>query len=215
MQHFRVPEFCAYFELKVWGGTVVGVNPMHSFGVGLNLHEYRHRHSVFGVVAKQDKISCVVVRDDQRDYFDLPGGGLKSGESEQVALVREFEEETGLLVQCKVKLAEAGQYFVRSDQTTKIYSHGGFWSAEQVGFGTRRERNHRLCWLDPAEAVVSLRQESHAWFVLQWLRWSQRKKDYYRAAETKRHWQLAERFERKHGVKGLDLGSEKVVAMAI
>ena len=102
---------------------------MFSFTNSLSKDDPRHtpRHVVFGVVAKANKIACVACLDGSRGYFDLPGGGMKVGETEERAIVREFREETGLLVRPTKRLTQAGQYYLSSDGKTWRYSFGGLW----------------------------------------------------------------------------------------
>ncbi len=58
---------------------------------------YKERPSVYGLCTRNDeKIALVKVGGSQNFHFDLPGGGVESGESDAEAVVRELDEETGL-----------------------------------------------------------------------------------------------------------------------
>jgi len=148
---------------------------------------YKPRHTVFGLVADGGKVLCAAVKQASRCYFDLPGGGVGADEDEETALAREFAEETGYVVTPQARLAEAGQYFTRSNGQSRVYSYGGFWTAAWAGAHVARaEENHRAVWLEAPVAIASLRHESHAWFVAQWLRWSERSQQDYGRASAER-----------------------------
>lgn len=56
--------------------------------------DFINRNSVYGVMAQN---GCVLmVQDSKSGRWELPGGGVESGESELEALMREVLEETGL-----------------------------------------------------------------------------------------------------------------------
>jgi 8-oxo-dGTP diphosphatase len=54
------------------------------------------RVSVYGVLKTKTKI--LVQRNPHSSKYSLPGGGIEIGESPKEALIREFEEETGILI---------------------------------------------------------------------------------------------------------------------
>ena len=59
-----------------------------------------------GVVLVEDNRVALIERSrDGHHYFVFPGGGVKKHKSPKEAAVREMEEETGLLVSIKQKLA--------------------------------------------------------------------------------------------------------------
>ncbi len=64
----------------------------------------RTRVSAYGLITQEDEILLCRISPDF--FFDagkwtLPGGGIEFGESPEQAMVREVEEETGLLVQAQ------------------------------------------------------------------------------------------------------------------
>jgi 8-oxo-dGTP diphosphatase len=133
--------------------------------------DYRLRATAFGVVLRAGRLACVRVDRGEGSYFDLPGGAVDGDETEEQALVREFIEETGMTVRPVARIAEAGQYFRKSDGAP-INNVGGFWVAEQVSLDPARkiEADHELVWLDPAFALAHLRHDAHAWAVSSWIR---------------------------------------------
>ena len=54
------------------------------------------RPSVRGIIFKDDKIA--LVHSKKYDYYKFPGGGCKKGENLVETLIREVQEETGLVV---------------------------------------------------------------------------------------------------------------------
>ena len=132
---------------------------------------YRARPTAFGLVFCDSRLACVRVDRGEGSYFDLPGGAVDGIETEEQAVVREFREETGMRVRPLTRIAEASQYFRKSDGEP-INNIGGFWMAEQLALdpAAKVEADHELVWLDPHEALANLRHDAHAWAVTVWLR---------------------------------------------
>jgi 8-oxo-dGTP diphosphatase len=134
--------------------------------------DYRERPSAYGLLERDGRLALVHVSlSDRAPFFDLPGGGIDEGESEAEALVREFGEETGLVIEPGELVTRAEQYML-SAHDEAFLSQGGFFEAE---LGHERpelkiEDSHALVWLDPNEALLRLRHDSHAWAVSAWLR---------------------------------------------
>ena len=135
--------------------------------------EYKNRWAAFGIAEGRDgKIALVEVRKPGRPpYFDLPGGAVDGGEDEQAAIVREFGEETGLVVEVGRHIVEISQPFVKSNGQP-LRNFGGVYAVTVKGERPelKVEDDHTLVWLDPRDAVVALRHDGHAWAVAAWLR---------------------------------------------
>lgn len=141
------------------------------FGTARPGLDYTHRPAAFGLVEQDGKLACVRVDRGEGAYYDLPGGAVDGGESEVQAVVREFLEETGLSIRPEDRIAEARQYFLKSDGAP-VNNAGGFWTARVEGCDpdAKCEDDHELVWLDPLFALANLRHEAHAWAVVCWLR---------------------------------------------
>lgn len=134
--------------------------------------DYRHRAAVFGIAEREGMIACVnICREGGYSYFDLPGGAVEGEETEAQALIREFSEETGLVVAPLDRLTEASQYFVRTDGEA-LNNVSAFWSMTITADkpDAKREADHSLVWLTPHEALKAVRHEAHAWAITCWLR---------------------------------------------
>lgn len=131
---------------------------------------YASRPAVFGLVVRDGLLACVRVTRDV-PYLDLPGGAVDGDETEEQALVREFIEETGMTVRPSGRLAEAGQFFRRSDDAP-VNNLAGFWLCQFLSIEPERkvETDHELVWLDPLSVLSGLRHDAHAWAVATWLR---------------------------------------------
>jgi 8-oxo-dGTP diphosphatase len=133
--------------------------------------EYKHRWAAFGIAERAGgTIALVEVRKpDRPPYFDLPGGAVDG--DEHAAVVREFGEETGLVVEVGVRVIEVSQPFLKSDGQP-VCNNGGIYVVKVVGekLELKVEEDHTLVWLDPRDAVVALRHDAHAWAVAAWLR---------------------------------------------
>lgn len=133
--------------------------------------DYRPRATAFGLVFRDTKLACVRVDRGEGSYLDLPGGAVDGGETEEQAVVREFLEETGMTVRPLTRIAEASQYFRKSDGEP-INNTGGFWTAEPLSLdpAAKVEADHELVWRDPHQALARFRHDAHAWAVAVWLR---------------------------------------------
>ncbi len=146
------------------------MSPSLQFGRPDDGVDYLFRPTAFGLVFRDEKIACVRVTRDA-PYYDLPGGAVDGDETEQQALVREFVEETGMTVRPIARIAEAGQYF-RKSEGSPVNNVGGFWIAERLALdpAAKVEGDHELVWLHPRTALAELRHDAHAWAVAAWLR---------------------------------------------
>lgn len=133
---------------------------------------YKDRPAAFGIAERDDgRIALVRVEKPEGTWRDLPGGAVDPGEDDAQAMVREFGEETGLVVHCGRLVARADQYFLKSDGEP-VDNRAGVYIAELAGedAGLKIEADHTLEWWEPVEALTALRHDSHAWAVAAWLR---------------------------------------------
>jgi 8-oxo-dGTP diphosphatase len=141
------------------------------FGTAASGLDYRLRATAFGLVVQDGRLACVRVDRGEGSYFDLPGGAVDGDETEEQAVVREFLEETGMTVRPLSRIAEASQYFRKSDGQP-INNTGGFWTVEHLSLdpAAKVEADHQLVWIEPHQALAQLRHDAHAWAVAAWLR---------------------------------------------
>jgi 8-oxo-dGTP diphosphatase len=128
---------------------------------------YRDRPAAFGVMERDGLVALVTVeKPGYAAWLDLPGGALDPGEDAATAMIREFGEETGLVVAAGEMLGEADQFFINT--------HGEAFNNRQTLFETRLlgeaaelkiETDHTLVWLPLFDAVARLRHDSHSWAV--------------------------------------------------
>lgn len=134
--------------------------------------DYADRPAAFGILEREGRIAAVrVQKSGHPAWFDLPGGAIDPGEVAAQAVVREYGEETGLRVSVVSPYAQADQFFLNTD--------GQAWNNRAAFFvlalagedgALKIEDDHTLVWLDPNEAVATLRHDAHAWAVAAWLR---------------------------------------------
>ncbi|MDB5429953.1 MAG: mismatch repair protein MutT [Caulobacter sp.] len=145
---------------------------MQQFGEPRSGVTYRPRPAAFGIAEQDGRIAVVHVRPEEGgDWIDLPGGAIDPGEDELQALVREFGEETGLVVTPGREITRAAQYFEMTDGEAVNNQFGVrevLVTAEQPGL--KIEDDHDLIWIPPAEAIRRLRHDGHAWAVAMWWR---------------------------------------------
>jgi ADP-ribose pyrophosphatase YjhB (NUDIX family) len=75
------------------------------------------RPSAYGIVIHEDKILLV----KENDKFHLPGGGIELGEDPKEAVVRELQEESGIVVR-NPKLIDANSSFFTWKTLGKVQS---------------------------------------------------------------------------------------------
>lgn len=133
---------------------------------------YPDRPAAFTVVERDGQIATVRV-----DFpgggcrWDLPGGGIDPGEDAAQAAVRECGEEAGLRIVLEAEVVRADHYFVNEDGHA-VNTRGVFFAARYQADAPalKIEDDHTLVWLSPAEALVRLDREAHAWALTAWLR---------------------------------------------
>ena len=133
---------------------------------------YTDRPAAFGIAERDGRIALVrVTNPSMAPWFDLPGGALDPGEDDAQAVVREFGEETGLVIRAGAPVVRASQHFRKTDGEP-VNNRSGHYRVEITGedAALKIEDDHELVWMDPRDAVVRLRHDSHAWAVLNWLR---------------------------------------------
>jgi 8-oxo-dGTP diphosphatase len=128
---------------------------------------YRDRPAAFGVLERDGLVALVAVeKPGYAAWLDLPGGALDPGEDAATAMIREFGEETGLVVTAGERLGEADQFFVNTDGEA-YNNRQTLFEARMLGEAAelKIETDHTLVWLPCADAVARLRHDSHAWAV--------------------------------------------------
>jgi len=134
--------------------------------------QYQDRPAAFGVLEVEGRIALVrVTKPGHAPWLDLPGGALDPGEDDAQALVREFGEETGLEVAPGEFLGHADQYFINTDNVA-YNNRSALFEALLVREAPQLkiEEDHELVWIDPLEAIKTLRHASHASAVAAWFR---------------------------------------------
>ena len=142
------------------------------FGAARSGLSYRDRPSAYGVGLRDGRMAVVCVTlEGLEPFFCLPGGGIDPGEGEVEALVREFAEETGLVVRPTGLITRADQ-FMLIGRGPPFNSRGAVYEVDILDERPelKVEHNHQTVWVDPRAAVVALRHDSHAWAVTAWLR---------------------------------------------
>jgi 8-oxo-dGTP diphosphatase len=146
---------------------------MLAFGAPVAGLNYMDRAAAFGIAENSlGQIALAEVsKPGKAPYFDLPGGAVDGDETEAEAVVREFGEETGLVVEAGALVETVSQLFLKSDGQP-VRNFGGVYVVKVTGEtpGLKVEDDHKLVWLDPRDAVVALRHDAHAWAVAAWLR---------------------------------------------
>ncbi len=131
---------------------------------------YLERTSAYGVCPRGEANIAIVQIGKRAPYeYDLPGGGVEADEDEAAALMREFQEETGLTVWPTRVIGRAGQYWI--NKTEPRNSLATFYEVElSAADGAATEPDHTLVWMSPAEAILRVRHEAHGWAIMHWLR---------------------------------------------
>jgi 8-oxo-dGTP pyrophosphatase MutT (NUDIX family) len=107
------------------------------------------------ILIEENKLALIERHRADRHYFAFPGGGIDDGESPEQAAVREAEEELGVLVALKQKIAEV--IYVESAQhyflVEKLSGEFGAGTGEEYGEYNPKYGTYRPLWL-PLTAVL-------------------------------------------------------------
>jgi 8-oxo-dGTP diphosphatase len=90
--------------------------------------ELTFRPSIYGILIEDGKI----LLSPQWDGYDLPGGGMEPFETFEEALVREFQEETGLIIQVKDYIDHLQSFFLLPIQNKPVNSLLFVYAVEKV-----------------------------------------------------------------------------------
>lgn len=85
------------------------------------------RPSIYGVIIKEGKILLV----KEWDGYDFPGGGIDLGETQELALIREVREETGMNVTVG-KLLACEDSFFKTPKGSYLHSILLYYTCEVV-----------------------------------------------------------------------------------
>ncbi|MEM9964589.1 MAG: NUDIX domain-containing protein [Asticcacaulis sp.] len=144
--------------------------PLRQFGHRLEGLDYQPREAAYGFLLRDGYLAIAQIGYTKFSY-DFPGGALDDGETPEMAVEREFAEETGLMVRVVEPVGEVLNYFVHQDGTP-YNNHCRFyemeWVAEQPEL--KSEADHELVWMRPFEAMKRVKHPAYAWALLLWLR---------------------------------------------
>lgn len=148
------------------------MSPVPQFGAPEPGFAYPDRPAAFGILPRGDQIALVEVTTPGKPLWrDLAGGGIDPGETPEQAVVREFGEETGLVVAAGETFLRADQFFINGDGQ-RFNVRGVFMTVRLLGEAPdlKVEDDHQLIWRPPLEAITIVRREAHAWAIAAWLR---------------------------------------------
>lgn len=103
------------------------------------------RFAARAIIKKNGKYA---MQHSPKNGFKIPGGGIEAGESPKEALIREVQEETGLLVKPET-IEEIGEIIERREDKkktgTKYVAHSFFYKCdvEETVTGTNRSENEQ------------------------------------------------------------------------
>jgi 8-oxo-dGTP diphosphatase len=111
----------------------------------------RHRSGI--ILIEKNKLALIERHRAERHYFAFPGGGVDEGETLEQAAIREAEEELGIVVEIRQKVAEVifngmPQYYFLAK---KLSGEFGTGTGEEYGeFNPEHGAYHPL-WMPLAD----------------------------------------------------------------
>lgn len=125
--------------------------------------DYLYRSGVGIMLINQQKQIFVGKRiDNQSDAWQMPQGGLDSGESEDEAMLRELKEETGI-VSGSVKLLAKSQSYRYYNLPYKLQKK--FWGGKYLG---QKQRWYLLEFIDD-DASIDVKTEDPEFSHWKWI----------------------------------------------
>ena len=98
----------------------------------------------------------------------LPGGGVDTNESPEVAAVREVAEECALQVTITRDLGQAIQFVTSTEKGATFEKRSRFVSARVQSPIRGATPEHPTSWLNACDALKTVTYESHAWAIRRW-----------------------------------------------
>ena len=112
---------------------------------------------IYGVLRENGKILLTRSAFRGSSFINFPGGGVEIGEAPMAALLREFVEETGLVVRAARTLYASEGAHLSTQAPIQIVS--AYWLVERVSGELRSGGNGddvlELLWADPASLPVA------------------------------------------------------------
>ncbi|HTH92933.1 MAG TPA: NUDIX domain-containing protein [Candidatus Paceibacterota bacterium] len=83
---------------------------------------YKVRKAVRAIVIDQeDNLGLIHITNSDRQYYELPGGGVEEGESLEQACIRECKEEIGCVVEIVRELGMTREYRKKLERINESY----------------------------------------------------------------------------------------------
>ena len=128
------------------------------------------RPSVRGIILRKGKVA--MVHSIKYDYYKFPGGGIEPGESQIQTLIREVQEESGLVVlpdtireygnvSRKQKSDRVGEYEVFVQDNYYYLCDAAADVGEQTLDDYENEDHFTLEWVKPEHAIAINRRRDH------------------------------------------------------
>ena len=105
-----------------------------------------------------------------REGVLLPGGGVDTNESPELAAVREVAEECALQVTITGDLGQAIQFVTSTERGATFEKVSRFVSARLQSPIRGATPEHTTSWLNVCDALKTVTYESHAWAIRRWQR---------------------------------------------
>ena len=114
----------------------------------------RNRSAI--ILIEDNKLALIERYRAEKHYFAFPGGGVDEGESPQQAAVREAEEELGIVVEVKQKVAEVffngnTQYYFLAE---KLSGEFGTGTGEEYGEYDPVHGTYHPIWMPLADVLT-------------------------------------------------------------
>ncbi len=108
------------------------------------------------ILIEENKLALIERHRAGRHYFAFPGGGIDEGEGPQEAAIREAEEELGILVEIKQKVAEVFfngniQYYFLVEKLSGKFGTG---TGEEYGEFNPVHGTYHPLWLPLADVLT-------------------------------------------------------------
>ncbi len=105
---------------------------------------------IYGILIENKKVLMTRSRFIDREFVNFPGGGVEIGEAPQDALIREYQEETGLAIKIGKILFSSQKLHLSTQRPIQIVS--SFWRVEKTAGRLKENGNNddvlKLFWAE-------------------------------------------------------------------